>query len=48
MSKYHETIKNVKKSPKKSAKEKRMEKEEKRVIKTASSDIKKIIEEKNK
>lgn len=48
MSKFHEAIKNVKKSPKKSTKEKRLEKREKKTMKNVSVNIKKVFEEKEK
>jgi len=47
MSKFHESLKNVKKSPKKSAKEKREEKREKRAMKNPSFRLKKVFEEKD-
>lgn len=48
MSKFHEILKNVKKSPKKSAKEKRAEKKEKRAMKSEVVNLKKVFEEKDK
>ena len=48
MSKFHETLKNVKKAPQKSTKEKRAEKREKRDMKNVSFNIKKAFEEKDK
>lgn len=46
MSKFHETKKNVKKAPKKNAKEKKAEKREKRALKNESYGVKKVFEEK--
>lgn len=46
MSKHHEMLKNVKKAPKKSAKEKRAEKKEKRSVKSQPVNIHKVFEEK--
>ena len=43
MSKFHETLRNVKKAPKKSIKEKRAEKREKRAMKTESVNLKKVF-----
>ena len=48
MSKFHEVLKNVKKAPKKSAKEKRLEKREKRAMRNESSTIKKVFKVKEK
>ncbi|RIJ46107.1 hypothetical protein D1614_20485 [Maribellus luteus] len=48
MSKFHEILKNVKKSPQKSAKEKRAEKRERRAMKNESINLKKVFEEKEK
>ncbi|MCE4565493.1 hypothetical protein INQ51_14335 [Maribellus sp. CM-23] len=48
MSKFHEILKNVKKSPQKSAKEKRAEKRERRAMKNESVNLKKVFEEKEK
>ena len=47
MSKSHESQKNVKKAPKKSAKERKLEKREKKLFKNGSKnvDVKKIFEE---
>nr|WP_321411907.1 hypothetical protein [uncultured Carboxylicivirga sp.] len=48
MSKFHETLKNVKKAPKKSAKEKRADKREKKANQDTSSGIKHLFNEKEK
>jgi|GEM_PF-1124531 len=44
MSKFHETQRNVKKAPKKSAKERKAEKREKRAMKNESFNFKKVFE----
>ncbi|MCU4164388.1 hypothetical protein [Carboxylicivirga caseinilyticus] len=48
MSKFHETLKNVKKEPKKSAKEKRADKREKKANKDTSYGIRHLFNEKEK
>ena len=48
MSKFHETAKNVKKAPKKSFKEKRAEKREKKLTVNQSVHSLKVFEEKEK
>ena len=48
MSKHHEVIKNTKKAPKKSAKERRLEKKEKKAMKNGPIDLKKVFEGKDK
>lgn len=48
MSKHHEILKNVKKSPAKTIKEKRAEKREKKMMKDHPVSIVKAIEEKEK
>ena len=45
MSKFHEAMRNAKKTPKKSMKEKRLEKREKRAMKTDTINLKKVFEE---
>lgn len=48
MSKFHEAAKNVKKAPKKSIKEKRAEKREKKLVGNQSIHSLKVFEEKEK
>jgi len=48
MSKFHEILKNVKKTPKKSVKEKRAEKKERKAMRSESVNLKKVFEEKEK
>ena len=46
MSKFHEALKSIKRAPKKSAKEKRAEKREKKAMRNEPISIKKVFEEK--
>jgi len=46
MSKFHEALRSVKKAPKKNAKEKKLEKREKRAMKDALFSIKELFKKK--